>query len=137
MPNQHSKKHHHAGTTNIAPDPLVDPGNPSHRYQARSTAHLDRPCSRMVALAASSSGRSAPRWPQKKNATVMLMQILVTGVAEQVGARIHAQPGRSAIMPHPGGDFRQSGRPTQQPRAKAGKVKAIDNSSGVRSVCRS
>src|SRR6185436_8601385 len=23
----------------------VDPGNPSHRYQARSTAHLDRPCS--------------------------------------------------------------------------------------------
>jgi SRSO17 transposase len=66
------KKHHHAGTPNIAPDPLVDPGNPSHRYQARSTAHLDRPCSRMVALAASSSGRSAPRSPQKKNATVML-----------------------------------------------------------------
>jgi hypothetical protein len=50
MLNQHSKKHHHAGTPNVVSDPLVDPGNPSHRYQARSTAHLDRPCSRMVAL---------------------------------------------------------------------------------------
>jgi len=72
MLNQHSKKHHRAGTPNVVPDPLVDPGNPSHRYQARSTAHLDRPCSRMVALAASSPGRRSPRSPQTKNATVML-----------------------------------------------------------------
>src|SRR6516162_7673107 len=72
MLNQHSKKHHHAGPPNIVPDSLVDPGNPSHRYQARSTAHLDRPCSRMVALAASSPGRRTPRSPQTKNATVML-----------------------------------------------------------------
>jgi len=50
-----------AGAPNNVPDLLVDPGNPSHRYQARSTAHLDRPCSRMVALAASSSGRRSPR----------------------------------------------------------------------------
>jgi hypothetical protein len=72
MLNQHSKKHHHAGTPNVVPDPLVDPGNPSHRYQARSTAHLDRPCSRMVALAASSPGRRSPCSPQTKHATVML-----------------------------------------------------------------
>src|SRR4029077_8719994 len=72
MLNQHSKKHHRAGTPNVVPDPLVDPGNPSHRYQARSTAHLERPCSRMVALATSSPGRRSPRSPQTKNATVML-----------------------------------------------------------------
>src|SRR6476659_4254158 len=74
MLNQHSKKHHRAGIPNIVPDPLVDPGNPSHRYQARSTAHLDRPCSRMVVLAASSPGRRTPRSPQTENATVMLGQ---------------------------------------------------------------
>ncbi|MEY9181950.1 SRSO17 transposase [Bradyrhizobium sp. USDA 326] len=61
-----------AGAPNIVPDPLVDPGNPSHRYQARSTAHLDRPCSRMVALAASSPDRRSPRSPRTKNETVML-----------------------------------------------------------------
>src|SRR6185369_17851560 len=72
MLNQHSKKHHRAGTPNVVPDPLVDPGNPSHRYQARSTAHLDRPCSRTVVLAASSPGRRTPRSPQTENATVML-----------------------------------------------------------------
>jgi hypothetical protein len=48
MLNQHRKKHRHAGTPNSVRDPLVDPGNPSHRYQARSTADLDRPRSRMV-----------------------------------------------------------------------------------------
>src|SRR5215468_2008559 len=71
MLSQHSKKHH-AGAPNIVPDPLVDPGNPPRRYQARSTAHPDRPRSRMVALAASSPGRRAPRSPQTNNATVML-----------------------------------------------------------------
>src|SRR5579863_6625850 len=71
MLSQHSKKRD-AGAPNIVPDPLVDPGNPSHRYQALSTAHLDRPCSRMVALAASSPSRRSPRPPQTKNATVML-----------------------------------------------------------------
>ena len=72
MLSQRSKKHHHAGAPNIVPDPLVNPGNPSHRHQARSAAHLDRPCSRMVALAACSPGRRSPRSPQTKNATVML-----------------------------------------------------------------
>src|SRR6185369_1537579 len=80
MLSQHSKKPG-AGAPNIVPDPLVDPGNPSHRYQARSTAHLDRPCSRMVALAASSPGRRSPRSPQTKNATVMLEQPLAPNVA--------------------------------------------------------
>src|SRR6516162_7678576 len=71
MLSQHSKKHH-VGAPNIVPDPLVDPGNPPRRYQARSTAHPDRPRSRMVALAASSPGRCSPRSPQTNNATVML-----------------------------------------------------------------
>jgi DNA-binding IclR family transcriptional regulator len=75
MLSQHSKKRD-AGAPNIVPDPLVDPGNPSHRYQARSTAHLDRPCSRMVALAASSPGRRSPCSPQTTNATVMLGSVL-------------------------------------------------------------
>src|ERR1700758_373065 len=64
MPSQHSKKHRHADAPNIVPDPLVDSGNPSHRYQARSTAHLNRPRSRMVALAASPPGPRSPRSPQ-------------------------------------------------------------------------
>ncbi|PPQ13734.1 hypothetical protein CV770_40985, partial [Bradyrhizobium sp. AC87j1] len=67
MLSQHSKKRD-AGAPNVVPDPLVDPGNPSHRHQARSTAHLDRPSSRMVALAPSSPGRSSPRPPQTKTA---------------------------------------------------------------------
>src|SRR6516165_9452259 len=73
MLNQHPKKHRHAGTPNVVRDPLVDPGNPSHRYQARSTAHLDRPRSRMVALAASPPGPRSPRSPQAENATVVLV----------------------------------------------------------------
>src|SRR6516164_6996337 len=75
MLNQHPKKHRHAGTPNSVRDPLVDPGNPSHRYQARSTAHLDRPRSRMVALAASPPGPRSPRSPQAENATVMLESV--------------------------------------------------------------
>ena len=66
------QSHRHAGTPNVVRDPLVDPGNPSHRYQARSTAHLDRPRSRMVALTASPPGPRSPRSPQTENATVML-----------------------------------------------------------------
>src|SRR6516164_10867113 len=71
MPSQHPKKHL-AGEPDIIPDPLVDPGNPSHRDQARSTAYLDPPCSRMVALAACSPSRRPPRSPQTKTITVML-----------------------------------------------------------------
>src|SRR6516162_172678 len=73
MLSQHSKKHHHTDAANVVPDPLVDPGNPSHRHQARSTAHLDRPCSRLVALAVGSPGRCSSRPSQKENATVMLV----------------------------------------------------------------
>ena len=73
MLNQHPKKHRRAGPPNVIRDPLVDPGNPSYRYQARSTAHFDRPRSRMVALAASPPGPCSPRSPQPENATVMLV----------------------------------------------------------------
>ena len=61
--------------TKHVPDPLVDPGNPPHRHQARPTAHPARPRHRMVALAARPSSRSAPRASQKKNATVMLVSV--------------------------------------------------------------
>ena len=54
------------------PDPLVDPGNPPHRHQARTTAHPARQRHRMVALAARPPSRSAARTPQKESATVML-----------------------------------------------------------------
>src|SRR5262249_45554511 len=89
MLSQHSKKHH-AGAPNIVPDPLVDPGNPPRRYQARSTAHPDRPRSRMVALAASSPGRCSPRSPQTNNATVMLGQ-----------QSLQLPAARMKIPPHP------------------------------------
>src|SRR6516162_5472917 len=81
MLSQHSKKHHHTDAANVVPDPLVDPGNPSHRHQARSTAHLDRPCSRLVALAAGSPGRCSSRPSQKENATVMLGSLSRTQVS--------------------------------------------------------
>ena len=54
------------------PDPLVDPGNPPHRHQARSTAHPARPHHCMVTLATRPPSRSTRRPSQKKNATVML-----------------------------------------------------------------
>ena len=54
------------------PDPLVDPGNPPYRDQARTTAHPTRPCHRLVSLATRSPGRGPQRSSQKKNATVML-----------------------------------------------------------------
>src|SRR6516164_9449241 len=100
MLNQHPKKHRHAGTPNIVPDPLVDPGNPSHRYQARSTAHLDRPRSRMVALAASPPGPRSPRSPQAENATVMLGGRLdKTGTYANDGSRGEAvgKPGVAGV----------------------------------------
>src|SRR4029077_16663073 len=89
MPSQHSKKHRHADAPNIVPDPLVDSGNPSHRYQARSTAHLDRPRSRMVALAASPPGPRSPRSPQTETATVMLVQ-RTAGAGSAQGSHLYA-----------------------------------------------
>src|SRR5215471_13455035 len=67
-----SKKHCHVFRNGVAPDPLVDPGNPSYHDQARATAHPTRPCHRGVDLATRSPSRSASRPSQTKNATVML-----------------------------------------------------------------
>jgi hypothetical protein len=55
------------------PDPLVNPGGPSYRHQARTAAHPARAHHRMVTLAPRPLSRSAPRPPQKKKATVMLV----------------------------------------------------------------
>src|SRR5215468_5856265 len=74
---RHLKKHRHLCRKSLAPDPLVDPGNPPHRHQARPPARPARSHHRMVVVAARPPGPSSPcpsqaRKPQKKNATVML-----------------------------------------------------------------
>src|SRR5258708_2248328 len=53
-------------------DPMVDPGSPPHRRQARAKADTTRTHHRMVALAQSSSGASSESPPQGETATVML-----------------------------------------------------------------
>src|SRR6516162_10287897 len=73
----HPKKPYHLCRKSVAPDPLVDPGNPLHRHQARPPARSARPHHRMVVVAAcppgpSSSCPSQACIPHKKNATVML-----------------------------------------------------------------
>src|SRR5436190_10426302 len=63
-------------------DPMVDPGSPPHRRQARAKADTTRTHHRMVTLAQSSSGDRSESPPQNKTATVMLGQgafrVLVT-----------------------------------------------------------
>src|ERR1700733_1504000 len=66
------KKRCRADRSNVAPDPLVDPGNPSYHPQARATPHPARSHHRMVALATRSPSRSKASAPQAKIATVVL-----------------------------------------------------------------
>src|SRR5438034_7540050 len=58
-------------------DPMVDPGSPPHRHQARAKADTTRTHHRMVTLAQSSSGGRSESPPQSKTATVMLEQLLI------------------------------------------------------------
>jgi hypothetical protein len=67
------KKRCRADRSNVAPDPLVDPGNPSYHPQARATPHPARSHHRMVALATRSPSRSKASAPQAKNETVVLV----------------------------------------------------------------
>jgi hypothetical protein len=53
-------------------DPMVDPGSPPHRGQARAKADTTRTHHRMVTLAQSSSGGRSESPPQSETATVML-----------------------------------------------------------------
>src|SRR5471030_2569409 len=53
-------------------DPLVNPGSPPHRHQARPKADPTRTHHRMVLLAQSSPGCRSMRSLQIKKATVML-----------------------------------------------------------------
>src|SRR5437868_12203742 len=53
-------------------DPMVDPGSPPHRRQARAKADTTRTRHRMVTLAQSSSGGRSASPPQSETATVML-----------------------------------------------------------------
>src|SRR5258708_28205945 len=53
-------------------DPMVDPGSPPHRRQARAKADTTRTHHRMVTLAQSSSGGRSASPPQSETATVML-----------------------------------------------------------------
>src|ERR1017187_9157778 len=57
---------------NLVPHPLVDPGNPTHRREASTTANPTRLCHYMVTLAPRPPGRSATRSSQKEKTTVML-----------------------------------------------------------------
>src|SRR6516164_6384821 len=80
----HPKKPYHLCRKSVAPDPLVDPGNPPHRHQARPPARSARPHHRMVVVAAcppgpSSSCPSQACIPHKKNATVMLARLNAEG----------------------------------------------------------
>src|SRR5882724_3343727 len=56
-------------------DPMVDPGSPPHRRQARAKADTTRTHHRMVTLAQSSSGGRSASPPQSETATVMLAAI--------------------------------------------------------------
>src|SRR5438105_13006292 len=53
-------------------DPMVDPGSPPQRRQARAKADTTRTHHRMVTLAQSSSGGRSESPPQSETATVML-----------------------------------------------------------------
>src|SRR6516164_2154417 len=80
----HPKKPYHLCRKSVAPDPLVDPGNPPHRHQARPPARSARPHHRMVVVAAcppgpSSSCPSQAGIPHRKNATVMLVSASLPG----------------------------------------------------------
>src|ERR1700733_80999 len=66
------KKRCRADRSNVAPDPLADPGNPSYHPQARAPPHPARSHHRMVALATRSPSRSKASAPQAKIATVVL-----------------------------------------------------------------
>src|SRR6266481_5419492 len=65
-PRQKQKQHH------PVIDPLVNPGSPPHRRQARAKADTTRTHHRMVTLAQSSSGGRSESPPQSETATVML-----------------------------------------------------------------
>src|SRR5271157_960826 len=67
-----SKKRCRVCGRNIAPDPMVDAGNPPYCHETRSAPHPTRQCHRLVALATRTPGRSTSRPSQKKQATVML-----------------------------------------------------------------
>src|SRR5258708_9912964 len=56
-------------------DPMVDPGSPPHRRQARAKADTTRTHHRMVTLAQSSSGGRSASPPQSETATVMLSDV--------------------------------------------------------------
>lgn len=86
------KKTCRAGGRSSLSDPLVNPGNPPHGHQTRTTAHPARTHHRMVTLAAGSSSRSPARPHQKKNATVMLGCILIKG--SQIGRKVIQSPER-------------------------------------------
>src|ERR1700676_5448629 len=73
---QQKPKHSHAVV-----DPMVNPGSPAHRRQARSKADPARPHLRMVTLAQSSPSDRSARAFQSKKPTVMLRRPLPSSAA--------------------------------------------------------
>src|SRR5437870_510689 len=68
-------------------DPMVDPGSPPHRRQARAKADTTRTHHRMVTLAQSSSGGRSESPPQSETATVMLVRHCERSEAIHVAAK--------------------------------------------------
>ena len=101
---RHPKKRCAVCGQDIVPDPLVDPGNPSHRHQACTTTHPTRAHHRMVTLAKSSPSRSTPRPSQNENATVMLGETEEAVAPPKLVARI------AATASHPQGHDAQDAR---------------------------
>src|SRR5450756_2873661 len=71
---RHPKKRSAGPQAPAGADPLVDPGNPPHRHQARTKTHSPGARHRLVPLATRTSGRRAESPHQSENATVMLDQ---------------------------------------------------------------
>src|SRR5882757_8259968 len=71
--------------------PMVDPGSPPHRRQARAKADTTRTHHRMVTLAQNSSGGRSASPPQSETATVMLVQDCGEQLVRQIG--LHQEAG--------------------------------------------
>src|SRR5882672_9652921 len=68
-------------------DPMVDPGSPPHRRQARAKADTTRTHHRMVTLAQNSSGGRSASPPQSETATVMLTAVIASEAKQSSGQR--------------------------------------------------
>src|SRR3981189_2062305 len=94
-------------------DPMVDPGSPPHRRQARAKADTTRTHHRMVTLAQSSSGGRSASPPHSKTATAMLggnIEVAAYAGAEIGGRGLPTQQGLDREFLRIGIGFHDGGR---------------------------